>query len=1519
MTDKNKTSKQQKYTLSFFIFAIIVAYSLEYFALKLFPGTTSHFLYGNMTDYFLILLILIISLIFYRTYTKIKNDYENYHRLYAQQKDISEKSNLYKLMLEYQEEGACLRDKDDIILITNQAFLHLFDVTEPDCRGKHIKSLFAEKDFDLLEKQLGIAKRGEKSEFEFSIPTTSSKQLKLLAKVVPVFGENNEFDGTFTIYKDSSALREAEGQLSKTNAYFRALIESIPNYIWLKDIESRYIMANNLFVTANGKQSEIELIGKSDADLLSVELANKFITEDKQAFTTKSAIKVIHEFRENHSQWYETIKTPVYDANNNLIGLSGITSNITERKAQEDLLYEIISVISNKSGQEFFDSLTSNICSLLGASVALVGRYSDESKSSIGTISFYKDGTHGSNFDYSLKGAPSEKVLNNEICLYPHNVANLFPEDTFLADANIEAYAGVPLHDSNGVYIGILVALFDYELLETDLLMLYFRIFASRASLELERIISEEELIKNEAKYSEVINQTADGISIINQDGIIIEWNNAQTTLTGISKEEALGKYLWDIMAVTLSAHEKEPLISAIKSQVSDYFTKDIKKLNLEVKEFSLQNVDGTLIPVETETFLISTVYEKYLVGINRDLRSRKEAEAAVVKARDFYLHLFENFPVMVWMTDYLGDPTFYNKAYLDFRGKSIDEELTSGWEEALQPHKKDELLSRFNNCFYNRKRYENEYELLYNDGTFHWILDIGHPFDNLESEFGGYIGVCFDLSEQKLVANKVAESEERYRNIVENISDVVYRLTLDGTVSFITPVITSITGYTVDEVIGRNLATFIHPDDLPSVLPKVNKSFSQPIEPEEFRIRSKYSQYHWVRAQAIPLIENGIPIGTQGIITDIDRNKRAEEALRESEERFKGIFKSTFEGIILADESRKIIAWNTAMETISGYKEAEVISKDIAEIHYTLLPDSVKEHLSRATLTTKYESWFDKNKDTVDYRSRKIILQSIDGKHLIVERVSFFLTIGKATLMCAIFRDVTKEHSVEQDNIKFKHAIEQSPNNIIITDTLGKIVYANPAFEELTGYSSAEVLGRKPSVLRSGDKSAEEYKILWETISRGEIWRGEFCNRKKNGELYWEIASIAPVRNSEGEIISYIAVKEDITDRKKIEEELVAAKDKAEEMNMLKTNFLANMSHELRTPMIGILGYSTMLKDEEEFIAAKFIGETIYKSGNRLLETLNLILDFSRLEAQKIEISIEPLQIISPVNEVLDIFKHTAHHKNIHLLSHINDPFLTIKSDEKLFRHIFSNIVNNAVKYTQVGGVDVYGELIPSGDTYIFELRVVDTGIGISKENQQLIFEEFRQVSEGFSRSFEGTGLGLTLARRFVEKLKGKIWVESDLGVGSTFFVHLPTDIAVKSTGSKSQTLIEESAIAKQHKILLVENDPVNAEVIGYFVSKEFNTQLVTTGEEALSILESEDYDLILMDINLGQGMNGMQVTQKLRAISKFKDIPIIAITAFAMKGDKEEFLAAGCSDYLAKPFSKADLHSKIWKYISA
>ncbi len=484
-------------------------------------------------------------------------------------------------------------------------------------------------------------------------------------------------------------------------------------------------------------------------------------------------------------------------------------------------------------------------------------------------------------------------------------------------------------------------------------------------------------------------------------------------------------------------------------------------------------------------------------------------------------------------------------------------------------------------------------------------------------------------------------------------------------------------------------------------------------------------------------------------------------------------------------------------------------------------------------------------------------------------------------------------------------------------------IEWIGGAFEKITGYSAEEVINKNDWTSFLHPDDASEFRSAIENITPCQSKILEFRLISKLGDIRWIRQTIVCECLIESNSCQRIfSAAEDITEKKELMFELKHALDKAEESSKLKSSLLANLSHEFRTPMTGILGLSEIIKELEESPQILEYVEGIITSSNRLLDTLNSVLELADLEANASENKPEIVFINHVIEEVYSRYGEKAIKRDLSFkIYQTDEPQLVFANRSELVK-LFSKIVDNAIKFTEQGKIEIRikKQIIKGIQNAIVEVE--DTGIGITPENSSIIFEEFRQASEGFSRNFEGTGLGLSIAKKIIEKLNGEIKLISIPGKGSTFIIFIPCLASSDSVPllnpseiiktEKQSSILEKvsfSSNVTQPSILCVEDNFINAQVIKRYLNEDYLVDHAKDAPSCLDKIKENRYDIILMDINLGRGMNGIELSKEIKKHPSYQHIPIVAITGYAMRGDEEKFKAEGLDYYLAKPFSKRDV----------
>lgn len=737
---------------------------------------------------------------------------------------------------------------------------------------------------------------------------------------------------------------------------------------------------------------------------------------------------------------------------------------------------------------------------------------------------------------------------------------------------------------------------------------------------------------------------------------------------------------------------------------------------------------------------------------------------------------------------------------------------------------------------------------------------------------------------------------------------------------------------------------------------------------------------------------------------------QKAKIEAEEREERFKALFYENSSAMMIIEPTTgKIINTNNAAIDFYGYERHQLENMFIFDI-ITLPATQTMEEMSLALKNNK--KFFNFKHKLADGSIRDVEVYS--GKVILKGKPFLYSTI----------HDVTERRQAEEKILKLSTSIEQSPLSVVITDLEGRIEYANSYFSDLTGYKSSELIGQNPRVLKSGTHNNAFYKNLWSTIKSGHKWQGEICNKKKNGDLFWEKATISPIINNVGQITHFVGIKEDITDIREISQklkfladaleqvsecvsitnmediiiyvnnsfcntygyskeelvgrhisflypktieqdqgkkvltatisggwkgehinqrkdgttfpillssaviedeiknkiamigiamdiseikksrsELIAAKNKAEESDRLKSAFLMNMSHEIRTPMNGILGFTNLLlepdlsdENKEEFI------HIIQKSGKRLLNTVNDIIEISKIEAGIEELKKSKFNLNDSILNLIKFFTTQANEKNIELVfknRYLNQEII-LESDFTKFESILTNLIRNAIKYSIKGKIQVSYKLQKEHILFCIE----DKGIGIPKGRIEAIFNRFEQADIGDTKAQEGSGLGLSITKSYVEMMGGEIWVKSEEKKGSTFYFTIPNtseDLPCTLEAEETPDMQLNNSM-NDLNVLIVEDEEISA----YYLSEILKNEVkmiyhVSSGKEAIEFCRNHpEFDLILMDIKLPD-INGLEATKTIRTFNN--TVIIIAQTAFATQKDKEIALNVGCNDYILKP----------------
>ncbi len=786
-----------------------------------------------------------------------------------------------------------------------------------------------------------------------------------------------------------------------------------------------------------------------------------------------------------------------------------------------------------------------------------------------------------------------------------------------------------------------------------------------------------------------------------------------------------------------------------------------------------------------------------------------------------------------------------------------------------------------------------------------HLIENFRETSDSLARQFSEalYVNESLEIRVEERTLELIS-SESKFRVLVSSVPVGIYQTDNHGNCIYVNKKWCELTGLTEEEAMGDGWMNALHPEDRQALLDEWNSSVREerPFQ-SEFRFLTPQGYENWVAgtASSIPS-EHGEISGFIGSVTNISERKYMENALIESRANLQTIFDAEPECIKILNAEGQLLLMNPAGLAMM---DAETLEQVVGQ---PMLDAVAPEYRSAFT---------DMHKRVIAGETMQMAFQIIGlkGSRRWMETHAVPMQYQGARAFLAVTRDITERMRSES---RFQMLFNMMPIPLAMSDSSGNIIYQNQSFTDTFGYLLSEIPtieawmmkaypdnGYRARVIAQWSQSVHEAQENRTSI----ILPRDYNITCKDGSARTAVISGADLGDG-NQLVIFV----DISERKKMEDELLVAKVAAEIANKAKSEFLANMSHEIRTPMNGVIGMAQLLTMTDLTQEQKEYVEVLKKSGNNLLLLINDILDLSKIEAQMIKLEPGNFSLKHCINEVVWAQKAVIDSKGFALEVAISDNIPSVLVGDQLrIKQILVNLVGNAIKFTQKGSISISATLLQQHSSKaLIELTVQDTGIGISPESVDKIFKPFVQENGSTTRQYGGTGLGLTISHRLAELMGGSISVESTQGVGSCFKVLLPLIIAQEhSSISESSKGTVEMQAGIPLRILIVEDNPINISFGSSLLQKlGHQFKIAENGVECLSVLERESFDLVLMDIQLPV-MNGEEALIEIRRKENgtSNHLPVIALTAYSMRGEKERFLSEGFDGYVSKPMVVEEL----------
>ncbi|WP_261301415.1 PAS domain S-box protein [Paenibacillus andongensis] len=745
-------------------------------------------------------------------------------------------------------------------------------------------------------------------------------------------------------------------------------------------------------------------------------------------------------------------------------------------------------------------------------------------------------------------------------------------------------------------------------------------------------------------------------------------------------------------------------------------------------------------------------------------------------------------------------------------------------------------------------------------------------------------------------------ERDSVFQQIFTFAPNAIALVSIDGSIMRVNPSFYPTLGYTEQEAIGLTLKEITHPDDLIKINGLIEEVLNgnSPFYELENRCIQKNGHLIWasVRLSLVRDEKQETPLYFIAHIIDISDKIATEQKLLKIEKLYELISQNAQDIITLVNPDGNIEYLSPSVRDLLGYEPEELIGKDSTELNH---PEDLEKIRSAP---------FSDN-EVVTYRSRHK-----NGTYIWFETAIKLIRDEQGQLLkvLGIGRDITERKKVElklQESVERYTSLKKYNHDAIISlDVKGRIINTNEMAERLTGYRVMEMRGEPISII-IGERNLR--RILSFSIEDVTTERKINKIKHKDGHHVEVLTTIAPIIINK-EKVGYYVIAKDMTEQK----QLLIAKEAAENTNKAKSEFLAMMSHEIRTPMNGVIGMTDLLlnttdldEEQQEYV------EIINKSGNTLIKIINDILDFSKIEAGKTELQAQPFDIRDCIDDALAVLMPKAHEKKLEIQVSVISEFPNkLIGDYDRMKQVLMNLISNAIKFTYSGGVSIVVEN-NGRENHKIQLKcsIKDTGIGIPKEKLNHLFDPFYQLDSFMTRQSEGTGLGLAISKKIVGLMGGDIWIEQTDEPGATFVftVWLKEEVS----NSKDSSIPEIAFVQKPLKVLIAEDNQINQIVLKKMIEKMGHfTSIVENGHQVIRALAYETYDIIFMDVQM-PALNGLETTKQIKETMPSEKIPyIIAVTANALKGDREKCLEAGMNDYISKPIKSEVILERIEKY---
>lgn len=1403
-------------------------------------------------------------------------------------------------------------DTHQRITLFNRAAEKVFGYTAKEALGQPLDLLLPERfaglhcqNVNRFNAQNGNMRRmGERSEIfgrrkdgsEFPAEASISKLEVADEKVFTAF------------LRDISDRKQVEAKLQEQQQFLRQVIDTNPNLIFVKDRDGKFILVNQ--AVADIYETTVEnLIGKTDADFsFNLAEAAEYAQSDRQVMQTLQPLVNLEENVTTSTgmvRCLQTTKKPLVSADGQARYVLGVASDITALKQTEAALRLTDFSFESSSVSAAWIRPDASIARVNAAACQLLG--------------------------YSRQELQSMYVYE----LDPNFPVERWPQhwQELKQQKHLNFVTQQLTKDGRVLPVEVTLNYVEYDGEEYN--------FASMQDISA-RLQAEAGLRESEERFRSAFDYSAIGMALLSIEGRWLQVNSALCEIIGYSEAELFTLTFQDI------THPDD--LATDLAQVHQLVTGEIRTYQMEKRYIHKQ---GQIVWVLLNVSLVRNSCNEplYFISQIQDVTERKSSEAALRESEERWRYALEGNGDGLWDWNAQTNEVFFSrqwKAMLGFAEDEIGSDL-SEWDKRVHPNDRVDVYARIEKHFSGEApQYISEHRVMCKDGSYKWILDRGIVMSRDQNGKPlRVMGTHTDISNRKQAEEKLRQSENTKRAMIQAIPDLLIRMRKDGTqLELINQGCVHFVG--VETTFGgSNVADVLPFDVARKRLCCANQALETgEVQFHEYQLSADGQQYY-EEARVVPLQADEVLV----MVRDITDRKQMEQALQDSETRFRTLIEDLQVGVVVHGSQAEILLCNSKALELLGLTEAQVLGKtsfdpDWKVIHEDGSPFPGTDHPSvQAIVTGRSVS----NVIMGIYRP-----QQADYVWLLVDAEPRLDEEGNVQQVICTFTNISDRQAAlrERERVEaelkaqqafLRQIIDVVPNNIFVKNEEGQLLVVNQASASIHGATVETMIGKRETDFNPNfsAEQLEEFLTVNRQVMQTRQPHVDFSQAimSSTGETRWYQTVISPLIDIDGQVTGVIGATTDVTALKQAEQVLQQAKETAEAANNAKSIFLANMSHELRTPLNVILGFVQVMQQDPVLTPEQRESlQIIRRSSDYLLSLINDVLDLSKIEAGHITLDESRVDFIDLLQSLEQMFRQRAETKGLqlHLKLAPNLPRYVMIDANKL-RQVLINLLGNAIKFTKQGHVSLQVE-VRDGRTetslnsasslrespIALHFQVSDTGIGIAPAELESIFSAFVQTQAG-KTSPDGTGLGLTISRKFVHLMGGGITVQSTLGRGSTFAFTIPVHLAQLTDTTvdnpvpfPSRQVIGLAPNQPTYRILVVDDQPENRKLLVKLLTQiGLEVREAANGEEAVTQWQQWQPHLIYMDIRMPR-LNGYEATQQIRAMASDDQAPIIiALTAQASRSDRTLALSAGCNDYLSKPFKKDVLLAKMAEHL--